>query len=544
MVEYESEAIGLPRTPKLAISDSNVRLHAMGSPGHWYIVISRNIAVRLKADLEDVTRVPQVQAMFVHELYHFKNGDYWQMQYTRELLRTAAFFMLWAVAFLTGFGFFLLIVKPDVLRFDMRTLVGQIEALPPEFREIYLAMLPSKEAWAEMQAKAASIDMNFVLYFIINAISPLVIVGTILWLFYWPKFLRIRELYADAGVLQTQKHTNHLAGASLLNSRGEPNLPSSLMEHGINTVVGQIRASLPKTLTSLFDYHPDWLRRANAWQDPKQVYDHWLVTAISVGGLALILDILLSTPLMLPYQGQWPMHFSVLVISVVVTLNLMTPLVLGEPVMKQMLKLIGVIVALRSVWLALTVGLMLFLLFFAPGFLSDALTSAIVSVARYTRPLSTPVIDDLASFVFEASLLNSLQIPVVLVSLASLVGANMALLRRLYTWYGLPHVSRRLLQIAYCIITVTTVFFGLSVLPIVTTALLRPHDLLDPWMMIGGLCGLLVAVGGLSLFLYANQRYGRRCSQCGADVPGSYSLGKRCKCGELLHPWMIAEYEV
>jgi hypothetical protein len=554
VIEEEAKAIGLPRTPELVISRGDVVLHIMGSLRHWYVAISRNEALRLRADLEDNRRTLAVHAMFIHELYHFKNGDYWQMGYAREFLRITATFMTWAIAFLMGYGFFLLVVQPDILQMDFGRLIGQMEGLTPEMRELYLSLLPSPEAWAEVQTKAAEVDLGSVLYFIGNATLPFIVTGSILWLFYWRKLLRIRELYADAGVAHTQKGIEHWFPALLLGSRftadraGPSKMPLlSKAKLRIRKTLVRVRSALtpPTFIRRLFSTHPEFKRRVDALENPALAYDRWSVTALSLGGLALILDILLSTPLMLPYHGLWPMHFSVLVISVVVTLTLMTPLVLGESAWKRILKTVGVIGALRFVWLSLTIGLMLLLLVLAPRLLSVVLDSAIKGIARYAGRLPGPIVDDLSAFVLQASWLNMAQVFIIPASLVSLIGANVLLLRRLLTWYSLPRAEQRLLRVAYGTIAVTTTSFGLAILVPVTTALLRSEELFGPTTIAMGLVGLIVAVVGLGLFIYADRRYAGRCPGCGAHVPGPYWLGKRCDdCDELLHPWMIAEYEL
>jgi len=548
IVEDKAKAIGLPRIPRLVISEGEIELQALGSLRHWYIVLSRTEALRLQADLNDSDCVPAVQAMFIHELYHYKSGDYWQMVYTQELLRLTAAFMLWAIAFLVGFGFFLLVVQPDVLKLDWSALVSQLSILPPEIREIYLTVLPSAQDIAEMQKKAAEINIVYVLYFIVDATLPFIIASLILWLFYWPKFMRTREIYADAGVVHTLREARSLFYALVLNMRDKPTstdwLPISWPTRATRWLKIARLAWQRLSRLTFFEKHHGTARRCQALADPANgAYDRWQVTALLIGSLALILEIFLSTPLMLPYQGQWPMHFTVLVVSVVVTLALMPLLVSREPLQKPASKIIGAVVAMRFAWLILTIGLMFFLLVFAPRFLSEALTSAIISIARYTRPLSGPVVKDLNSFVLEASSINLVEMFIVVISLVVLVGVNAMALRHIYTWYSFPQANRWLLRVAYGTIAVTTTFFGLTVLPFVTTLLLRPQDLLDPWMILAGLLGLTIAVIGLGSFYLADRKYGQRC-QCGAKPSGWYWLGKQCEnCKESLHPWMVAEYE-
>jgi hypothetical protein len=57
--------------------------------------------------------------------------------------------------------------------------------------------------------------------------------------------------------------------------------------------------------------------------------------------------------------------------------------------------------------------------------------------------------------------------------------------------------------------------------------------------------GIIITGIGLLLFLRADKQYAKHCPICNADVEGKYKVGKTCNaCNELLHPWLIARYEV
>lgn len=551
IIQEEARTIRLARVPKLALSEQDIDPHTFGSRRRWYIGLSRRQALQLQEDLKDESKRPAIRAIILHELYHFKNGDYWQMGYTQALLRTAALFMTWAIVFLLGYGFFLLLVQPEVLRLDIAALVNQIETLSPELKSFYITLLPSAGEWAAAQQKAAEIDLRFVLYFISSAILPFIIISAVLWLFFYRKLLRIREIYADAGVIQTQKATSFLISAFFLTSRivpvGKPFHLSILNELNklSQNILYKIDSLLPKFVTRRFSRYPDVERRLVALVDPLKAFDSWAVTAFSLGSLALILEILLSTPLMLPYQGQWPLHFSVLAVSVVVTLALVTPLVLGNPGWRPMLKIICLVVCLRLAWLLFTFAVMLFLLVVAPEMFIQIMSAAIISVARYSRSLTGPIFDNPQLFIIEAAWVNTQQVFIVLASLILLIGGNILLLRRWLTWYSFPEGQRLLMKTAYGVIAMTTAFFGLAVLTPVTNFLLRPEEILSPLVVVGVGFGMVIGMIGLVLFLYAHRKYAGRCPRCGQDIPGPYHLGKSCDaCGELLHPWLIAEYEL
>lgn len=551
-IQSGATAIKLARVPQLVVGqNAGINLHIVGSFRRWYIVMSESEACQLETDLKNELFAPGVHALLLHELYHFKSGDYWQMRYIKELLRTSALFMLWALAFLMGYGFLLLIAKPYIIGFDFSALANQLESLAPQTRDLYLALLPSPDEWAVVQQKAAEINLAFVITFITNATMPFIVVGGILWLLYWPKLLRTREFYADAGVAQTQARIDHLFRAILLGSRSSSSSTSSRTWVGnilyrLDMLLKQIRSALkpPTWIRKWFSKHPEFERRIDALQSPVRVYDSWLVTALSLGGLALILDMMLSTPLTLPYHGQWPMHFAVISISVLVTLSLIPSLVLGQSAYKQAFKIVGVIVALRFTWLMLTIGMLVFLLVFAPSLLADILTAAVVSTARYTRYLETPVISDLTAFVLKATWINTAQVFIVLAALSLLVLLNAWLLRRLLTWYGYQHSKRRLIHIVYWAILWNTVWFSLAVLTPVTVLLLRLESLFDLVTILLVFLGIAIATAGAAAFFLADSKYANRCPQCNERLVGHYFLGRRCgRCNELLHPWLITEYE-
>jgi len=273
------------------------------------------------------------------------------------------------------------------------------------------------------------------------------------------------------------------------------------------------------------------------------VFDNWIGTAVLVGSLVLLLDILINSPLTLFYVGAWPMHFSTLVVLVLVSLSLIPTLLQGKSAWADLLKIVLVVVALRLGWLLLTIGLLVALLIFAPITLSEVLAAAVASTAHFAGYSGELTIADLSGFVMKATMLNLAQVVIVFVILVIALVSVTFLLRRLLTWYQLPQASQRLMRIGYSLIGLVALLLGLTILPPVTTALLRTAELLNPAGILIGLLGLITCAIGFGLFLYADRRYSQRCPQCGQSVPGPYYLGKRCTCGNLLHPWLTVEYK-
>jgi hypothetical protein len=551
-IKVNAVAIGLRRTPQLIVSPNKRPLYTFGTFRHWYIALSHETALRLQASLEDPDQAVVVQAKLVHELYHFKTGDYWQMGYVRELLRTVFLFMTWAAIFFCGYSFLLFVAAPDFVQLDPPELVNRIDYLSPEIHQWFVQLLPSPAEMAEVRQKAATINFALVANFAVSATMPFVMLGGTLWGLYWPKLWRLRELYADAGVVQTQgeiiPYLSALTGIPVLRLRDflstrsrEPTTshPEKHRPHGGIQLWWKTIKELPKR-------HPGSTTRIACVKDPRKAFDSWGETAILAGSLTLLLDILLVSPLTLLDAGRWPMHFSTLAILVVVSLNLIPYLVQGKPAWPVILKVVAAVVGLRLVWLILTLGLLISLLIFAPDLLDAALAASVAAVARFAGYSDELAFDDLTAFVVQAAVINLAQVFIVFIVLIAALFSVALLLRRLLTWYGLPHADQSLMKVAYAVIGLAVLLLSLTILPPITTALLRPADLLHPLGIATGAIGIIITTTGLALFLRADKRYARRCPNCDAIIPGQYRLGKICPtpaCSQALHPWLTVEYE-
>jgi hypothetical protein len=271
-------------------------------------------------------------------------------------------------------------------------------------------------------------------------------------------------------------------------------------------------------------------------------------TGVLLGSLTLILDILLVSPLTLMYVGDWPMHFSTLVMLAALSLNFLLPqIALGRPLSRvagEALGAVGITIAFRLALLLPLLGLLVLLLNLAPGLLAEMLNQAISSVAHYAGYLEGLAPAEMASFVTQASILNLAQVVLIFASIAAASLGVAILLRRLFTWYGLDPYVRRLMWVAYGVVVGITLFLGGTVLTLLTDLLLRPTGALRMSSIIVELLSLVIGGAGLAWFLKADQKYGRRCPQCSCDVPGWFQLGKRCPhCGQLLLPGLLVSYE-
>lgn len=411
--------------------------------------------------------------------------------------------------------------------------------------------MPSQAAIDQVRQRATEINLPLVLDFVVSATLPFVIIGGLLRVLFWPKLWRMRELYADAGVVHTQgevaPYLSARIGIPLPLMREYPSVLDGIRNTSskkTKTITSRIKDSWRK-VREMVNYHPDTATLLKCIKDPSQIFDPWLITALLVGSLALLLDILLSSSMTLLYVGSWPMHFSTLTIMVIVALDLIPPLVQGQSVRTDLAKIVTFTMSLRLGWLLITIGLMVVLLIVAPDTLDQMLTSAVASTAHFAGFSGDLGFDNLTAFVIKAAVLNIAQVFIITVVLAGSLLLIAFLLRRILTWYGLPHADERLMKIAYGIVGVIASCVGLTVLPLLTAILLDPANLLEPVTIGIEILGVIVTVAGLLLFLKADKRYAKRCPACDADVEGTFRIGKHCRtCCELLHPWLIAGYEI
>ncbi len=294
-------------------------------------------------------------------------------------------------------------------------------------------------------------------------------------------------------------------------------------------------------------YHYHSSTRLKCIADPQQVFGSWVDTAILLGTLTLLLDILLVSPLTLLRVGQWPMHFTTLVIFVTVSLNLIPVLVQGQSGWSYMIKSVTLIIGLRFIWLLFTLIVLFSLFFFFPSFLSNALASGVASTAHFAGYSTDLNFTDLGEFVLQASILNLLQVFIIFLVLLLSLTVMIVILQRILTWYGFPQAKRRLMRVAYWSIGVAAFGLAFTVLPFTTALLLGPEILQQPVVLILAVVGGVVGVVSLTYFLQTHRQYGGRCDRCGTIISEPFALGNRCPadgCNEILHPWLIAEYKL
>lgn len=566
-IATHTEALNLPRKPHLLISSQDKLLYAFGSFRHWYFAVGQQTAQTMQADLADPESAPTVDAKLIHELYHFRTGDHLQLGYAGELLRINFLLMAWAAMFFLGLGLLLIVATHDFLQFDAQAMLSQM-TLTPEMEAMLSGLFPSPEQMAEIREKAAQINLNLVITFAFSAIWPFVAVGLLIWKIYWPRLWRLREFYADAGMVHQQGQmlpalsvVTRLPLSKLKHHHNEITRPQQhkrrvFSNQGLNIAnnLKKLRdgARLPHVLKEIScalrsfpgEYHPNSATRIAAILNPNLVFDSWKEIAVLVGSLMLLLEILLLAPFTFLLVGNWPMHFATLTTVFLVALNYLVPTIArGESARVGLLKIVGVVGGLRFLLILAIISMLVIMLIAVPDVLHETLCIAVANVAGYAGYSTTTCFEDLQSFVIEAAIKNLAQaiaMPVLIIGALLLISF---LVRRILTWYSLPDAKRRLIKVAYMSITVVSLFWGLTILPFVTDLILRPAEILTlSTLFVEGL-GVLIAAVSSVLFIRADQKYAKRCPECGEIIPGNFRPGKQC-CGKNLHPWLVTEHKL
>jgi hypothetical protein len=433
-----SRKIGCSGPVRLVVSKRPFEARAFGSWRRHYIVLGYKVADQVASDLDTTQHRLKVQALLLHEIAHISNRDVQRIGYTRKLLRVCVTVLPWWTLFLMGWLSAALLSGEAIVQFDLRS----VSDMDPGMAELLAPSLNlSPEQQAEIVGKMETVSLELLLNFILSAFLPIIVIGFVLWLFFWRRMLRIREYYADqqalAGVndvqiikramvrytilLRLQSNRHHVADTTAWWQILSPAL-DTIAEWPIVQLLQKIKAKLhyPRNerLLNISDYfrkrqksistqiylwfstHPSNEDRWRCLEDISQIDSNWKETAWSTAVLVLALEIMLTTPLVAYHIVGYPIHISVIIIFLLVSAWMLPQIVQRKPVRRPLVNILIIIFGLRWLWLFLNLALLVFLVIFLPNYATPILNATIYSQAGFAGIPSDVFIVE-PSFVFE-----------------------------------------------------------------------------------------------------------------------------------------------
>lgn len=549
----------LPRIPQLMLSPDNDELRIFGSWRRWYITMGEDRARVVLEMLREGTDVPLLEAAMLHELCHFRNRDHLWTGYARMLLRAGFWLMLWTTVMLVGILGLLGLAQQAIFETHSPTGVARrFDAIMPGMGQPISSLIyGSTEAWQRAREQAARVDLGQALFNQFINTFPLALFGGGLLLVFWQRLMRTREIYADAGVVQVQGRIDLLLKSTAVfggdTVAADPaNAPRPL----IQAIIEQARAYWRRIRKSLVRHYLGFIERWEYLREPQRIYGGWRRNALLIGFFTLVLDLTFLGTSALFYVGEWPLHFPILAAYILIVLALLTPIVMGQPVWRDMLKIVGVVTIIRFVFLLVSLAIlnMGFVLF--PDLLARILDVWARALAGFAGLSPGSPADDLHTLVSKATRVNLLQIPVVFATLLLASWLSAALARRMLTWYGFPGTSTRMpnkirptttaMRVIYLMFALVTIAIAFVVLPLVTDLVVErlSVEVVVTRLVVAAVALLIVLPFAIWLWRL-DRRYAGRCPTCLETIPGYYVLGRRCdRCGQLLNPWLLTTYDV
>lgn len=535
----------LRHSPHLLIAPGDYDLRIFGSWRRWYIGIDRERAQRLKEMAADPALSDVVDAALTHELFHFKHHDNIWIGYVESLLRNGLILILWFSLLLNGMVWlaamagqnFLVSYSPDQLGaiFD-RLLPGQGDNLAH-------TMFGSQEEFEKLRTQAEGIDFAQTIINIWSNALPFLMIGGALLLQFWRQFLRLREIYADAGVAQTRGEVANLIKAVTVTGRAS--------NEGVRRLDVQLREHWRRLRAHYFGSGLRFSDRLTYLHHPEQLYGSARSYGCLVGLFVNFLNLVLFSTAAIFVAGNWPLHFIVVASLILIALYLLPSLAMGSdtPIARDIWVMMGFVVGLFAALMVLSLGILIIGALVDPIYTSRLLQIFVSVVSWYSGPVSETLIGDPWVLIAEALPNNLLQIPTLALAIGGPVAALVVLIRRMLTWYGLPGVEQRLMRAVVILILLMAALVAFVALPPITDLILRRDmvSLPSPWYW-GGVALTLVLAGIFGAWCLIQDRlYAGRCAHCHRHAPGPFALGKRCPhadCAETLHPWLEAHYSV
>lgn len=521
---------GLNRPPRLLISsDEHNGIHSFGTFTRRYVTISQPLAREFENAFNShiLAHHERAEAVLLHELAHFRNGDVWKALLSYSLLKvTAVFFTI---------SLFSTLATPFLYHYGAQFYLSNLSFSPDMVRPFDAELATMLETLPQVGPQAM---MRYEMY-VLNAHWPLIVGSFLLQLFFWRRLLRVRELYADARVIAWQKKIQPLLDAIPWIAAVTILQPAPTFRERPVTQIA-FRSMLSNSwFKRLFSNQPGLAMRRLCLDEPHQVYGGSLNIAVVAGFTAVLLNMTLSSLFTSRFMREPNATISLVVGFMVIAISYL-PFILRQSGSRSdiLRSLRHMTIIFTLIWivpriltgLIVAVGVLLY-----PDIIDWSAYTLILTGGENLASLDVSPFFVIDIFVLRPILFSALVVPLLLLLLLVL---DTSIKRQVLTWYSSQVVQNHSTSVLWGISGALSAIVALAVLPMVN-ALVFPtaHSVMDQGTWIGFILATLLLIG-LSLFLWAgHKRYARRCPACKTNVPGHYSLGRCCdQCGKPLYP--------
>lgn len=543
-IEEDAYLINLKRIPQLLIDEKRNEIYEMGSFTRWYIVCGVEKAQILENWLATPESNRGAQGILLHELHHFKTGDYWQLGYLSELFQATFRLMFWILGFFGGWIFLLALIGSSVLQMSPDSILKKIpEEDRPLYEQIVPSMFPPETQRQALQEKAAEIDLGAVLMFIVSLSFYVIFIAIVLWRFYRLRLWQMREFYADSGMAQSMGTMAPVWDVFKLNrvsNKASINPSQSWVTTHFLDAIANIYNQRLRNVIEGTNFWPPFDQRTNALASPQNVFYDWKKTAWLLGSLMLLLEIFLDSPYNIPYVGDNPISLVTLMFVMAIAYFLLPHILMGKSAWWQGLLIVAIVNFIRMVWLTFSLIFLWGLYWLDPNTLLGSLYYEITSAARYagTETFEVNVLD----FLEKATTVNFLQLPVIFIIQAISVLTLFFFFQRIASWYSFFTANKTFRRVVLGLTLWILFVLYSTILPLGNR--IFGSDLLEPLNIFMAILGILVGVAGGIWFIIQDRRYYQKCPACHEKAVVSNFVGAACpSCSKTLYSWLVVNYE-
>ena len=552
-IEKELASFRAGKLPAVVIADKPLGAHAFGTFRRRYIGLGRSLAQTLSEELKAQTgrRRDRFRAILAHELAHFLNKDVQLMWLSYEGMLKMMIINLWIGLALT---LFVIQAAPEALQPEFWVTGSELIAPGrpgPDLRWIYDTIYQWDPVMTEHLADPARQRENWLPHFydLISTHLPFIASGLVLFVVFWRRLLRVRELYADARAAALMEDATIVREASALHSTivALTPVPRSRWER----LRGQV-LRLPERIPVLgrqLALHPSYQERKDCLEEPIRAFGSWRWIAVSAGIAVALLDFLLRGTLTAAHIYKLDAHLSFLIAFFVFAVWLLPQVCRGggsrRAFTRQVLLIVLLFTSIKLLPHLVDAGMSAVMLLTDPrswGAAMDlwaySMSGGFASELPRIMGMEVPWPQFINWHVVRPIVYFALLMPPILIAFLL---ADTALKRRVLTWY---RMGKRVRSVFWGVSAVLALALALAVVPLCNWLLFpRVYGGWSAMALTGAAVALIgMVVGGVFFWRY-DRRLAARCPGCGVPVPGPYRLGKQCeRCGETLHPWLVANY--